>query len=134
MTRKERFKLLQLFGDRKSHTWFNIIFLGVNHLKVKQSYFEDKIFVKAMQDGLIRRIENKYTTGTRAYPSKDGIGYALTWKQFDYILTDRGDECLREELLAREESDFTRNFDRSVSGKYGLDRYAPLPKGLEKID
>ena len=133
MTRKERFKLLQLFGDRKSHDWFNIIFLGVTHLKMRQSYFEDRVFKQAIQDGLIRRIDTRNIRAIRLNPSKEGIAYAITWSQFDYILTDRGDACLREELLEREESDFTRNFDRSISGKNGLNKYAPLPNGLEKI-
>lgn len=137
MIRTERFKFLQLFGDRQPHPWFNIIFLGVNHLKVRQSYFEDKIFNRAMQDGLIKRIDSQETSAIQnnSINSKEGVAYGITWRQFYYVLTDRGDSCLRDELLEREgESDFTRNYDRSISGNYGLNRYAPLPKGLEKID
>jgi len=136
MTRTERFKFLQLVGDRKPHDWFNVIFLGVNHLKMKQSNFE-KLFKKALSCGLIKKIDNRFTLATKnnSLNSKQGIAYSLTWEQYDYILTDRGDACLREELLEREgESDYTRHFNRSTDGKYGLDRYAPLPKGLTKIE
>ena len=137
MKRKERFKFLQLFGDKQTHDYFNIVFLGVTHLKMRQSYFEDKIFKKALLHGLISRVDNKSTLAIKNnfFNPKEGVAYAITWQQFDYILTDLGDKCLREELLEREgESDFTRNFDRSTEGKYGLDRYAPIPKGLQKID
>ena len=136
MKRIERFKFLQLFGDKSPHDYFNIVFLGVTHLKMKQSYFEDKVFSQAMRDGLINRKDTRNTLAIKNNPTnfKEGIAYAITWQQFDYILTDLGDKCLREELLEREESNFTRNFDRSIEGKHGLDRYAPLPKGLEKID
>jgi len=129
MTREERYKFLQLFGDKKPHDWFNIVFLGVNFLKTDQKHFED-IFRKAVEIGLIDRVDNPHTLKVKK--EKD---YVLTKQHYNYQLTERGDECLRIEKVAREGNDYYyQNFDRSIEGKHGLDQFAPLPKGLTKLD
>lgn len=113
MRRLERFRLLQLFGDGKPHDWFNTVFLGVTHLKVHQDEFES-LFKRTLENGLVRRMYNK-----------------ANWKDDDYILAPRGEGCLREEQIDRGgDYEYYKKYDRSIHGQYGVDHFAPLPKGL----
>ena len=113
MRRLERFKFLQLFGDGQPHDWFNTIFLGVKYLNVHQNKFE-KLFKSALENGLVRRVYK-----------------AAQCKDDQYIIAERGEECLREEQIARGGNyEYYKKYDRSVHGQYGVDHFAPLPKGL----
>ena len=83
MRRLERFKLLQLFGDGQPHNWFNTIFLGVQYFKVHQDEFE-RLFKRMLENNLLRRLYKK-----------------AHWKDDEYIIAERGEDCLRDEQIAR---------------------------------
>ena len=117
MYRLERFKILQLFGDGQPHDWFNTVFLGVKYLDVNQTEFE-RLFKRALENSLVRRVYK-----------------AAHWKDDNYIIAERGEECLRDEQIARGgDVEYYKKYDRSVHGKYGVDHFAPLPKSLTPID
>lgn len=117
MRRLERFKILQLFADGKSHNWFENIFLGVKYLKVHQDEFES-LFKRALENGIVCR------TYDRAH-----------WKDDNYKITTIGEECFRAEQIMRGgDYNFYKHYDRSVSGTYGVDHFAPLPKSLTPMD
>jgi len=117
MRRLERFKFLQVFGDGNPHNWFEVIFLGVQFLKVKQDHFEN-LFKRALENNLIRRqFKNS------------------TWNGDEYLITPRGDLCLREEQIARAGNySYYKNYDRTVHGKWGVDHFAPLPKNMRQAN
>jgi hypothetical protein len=117
VTRIQRYKLLQIFGDGKPHNWFEVIFFGVQFLKVRQSFFE-KLFTRALEYGLLVR-----------------LGQASNTKDDNYQITAKGDECLRGEQMSRAgDPSYYKYFDRSIDGAFGLNHYAPLAKGLKKSD
>ena len=117
MRRLERFKILQLFADGKPHNWFENTFLGVKHLKVSQNEFE-RLFKRALENNLVRRVYSK-----------------VHYKDDEYIITDLGEECFRAEQIMRGgDYSFYKHYDRSVSGEYGVDHFAPLPKSLTPMD
>ena len=131
----QRYKFLQIFGDALPHSWFEVIFLGCQHLKMKQTLFEPRIFKQALADGLIRRQDNKETLLIKSQLEQHTTGVFLgaDWKQYDYIITDKGDECLRNEQIKRDgDYSYYKNYDRTVHGKYGVDHFAPLSNGFHK--
>ena len=135
MKRIERYKFLQIFGDDKPHNWFEVVFLGVNFLKVHQFTFE-KHMKQALADGLIRRVATPeiLVILAKMEEHKKGFFVGPDWKQYDYRITPLGDECLRGEQISRAgDHDYYSNFDRSIDGKDGLDRFAPLPKGVKPL-
>jgi hypothetical protein len=135
MKRIERFKFLQIFGDGKPHNWFEIVFLGVNFLKVHQFTFE-KIFKQALDCNLIRRVETPEVKSwlARMADHKKGIFVGPSWQDYEYIITETGDQCLREEQIQRAgDHDYYSSFDRTIEGKNGLDRFAPLPKWAKPL-
>jgi len=128
MTNIERFKFLSIFGDSKSHTWFEVIYMGVIHLRVKQKYFEEKIFKKMLFNDLIKQYE---TDQIKEIKKRDS--YILTWKDYEYIITPKGDECLRNEQIKRHgDVSYYKYYDRSVDGKWGLNHFAPTLKNVPK--
>lgn len=134
MTRIQRYKFLQIFGDGKPHSWYEVINLGVRLLKVHQYTFENDIFTKALSDGLIYRTDTPETLATKAKQEQHTSGYFLgnNWTDYDYTITPKGDECLRNEQIARDgDYSYYRNYDRTVHGKYGVDHFAPLPPGFK---
>lgn len=137
MTRIQRYKFLQIFGDAKPHNWFEVIFLGCQHLKIRQVDFEPKIFKKALADGLIRQVDTDKTIlrKSQALEHKEGIFIISQWQDFDYQITELGDECLRNEQIARD-GDYTyyKKFDRTLHGQWGTDHFAPLPNGYHPAD
>ena len=135
MKRIERFKFLQVFGDGKPHNWFEVVFLGVQFLKVHQSYFE-KVFKTALAYDLIRRVPTAavYQMLDKMEKSKSGIVLGPSWMDYEYQISPRGDACLREEQILRGgEHSYYDQFDRSLTGSKGLDHFAPLPKGLKPL-
>lgn len=132
MTRIQRYKFLQIFGDAKPHNWFEVIFLGCQHLKIRQVDFEPKIFKKALADGIIYQTDNAETLARKQVGEqiKTGIWVGPAWQEYDYIISPKGDECLRNEQIARDgDYSYYKNFDRTLHGKWGTDHFAPLPNG-----
>lgn len=135
MKRVERFKFLQIFGDGKSHNWFEVIFLGVQFLKVHQTYFE-RLFKTALSYDLIRRVstpavELRLREGAN---HTTGIWIGPSWMDYEYVISPRGDACLREEQIARDgDVPYYSQFDRTIDGQHGLDHFAPLPKGIKPL-
>lgn len=116
LKRLDRYKILQIFGDGNPHNWFEVINLGVRHLKLHQYKFE-KLFKRCMEYNLIKR-------EWRAYANKDDY----------YTITPKGDECLRGEAIARAgDVSYYKYFDRSIKGKWGLDKFAPIPNGYKRV-
>lgn len=136
MTRIQRFKFLQIFGDGNRHNWFEIVFLGVQFLKVHQIIFERDIFKKALEGGIIRRVETEKvkTTNAKMAEHTKGIFLGPSWMDYDYVITPLGDECLRGEQIKREgDPSYYKYYDRSINGANGLNKYAPLPKGYKQV-
>lgn len=134
MTNEQRFKLLQVFGDAKPHGWFEVIYLGVHYLRTHQSKFE-KYFRLMLEYGLIYRIQTPKTLAR--YQEKDtvktGIWIGPDWKDFDYLITPKGDECLRAEQIRRGgDVSYYKYFDRSVDGRWGVNHFKPLPGNMRK--
>ncbi len=137
MTRIQRYKFLQIFGDALPHSYFEVIFLGCQHLKLKQKHFEPKIFKKALADGLIVQVHSDYTRSEADLMEKHDSGFFVgpDWTRFDYKITPKGDECLRNEQIARDgDYSYYRNFDRTLHGQWGTDHFAPLPNGYHPSD
>ncbi len=134
MNRTNQFKLLSLFADGKPHSWFETINLGTwSFLRVKrdrkyrthQHKFE-AFLNEALEYGLIRRVETAQTQALRLQKS-----YVIEPGDFAYQITEKGDECFRNEAIAQGgDSLFYKTFDRTSQG---FDRFAPLPKGLKPI-
>jgi len=113
LTRERRYKILQVLGDGKPHNWFEVIFLGVQFLKIHQRDFENLLQQCVVDNALIYR-----------------TGKALTIKDDSLALTKKGDSCLRDEQIARDgDYNYYKTFDRSIED---VDRFAPLPKHLKK--
>jgi len=134
MNRIQRFKFLSLFGDGLEHHWFEVIFLGCQYLKIRQKQFEKEIFERALAYGFIRRIETpEIVTRRDIVQGRMGIQYIASWEDYNYKITPIGDAILRDEQISRDgDVPFYQNYDRTLHGEYGLDRYAPLPKYLKK--
>lgn len=134
MNKDIRFKLLALFADGKTHSWFETINLGTwTFLRVKsdlkykthQQKFE-RFLNQALEYGLVKRVETEKTQALRLQKS-----YVIEPGDFAYQITEKGDECFRNEAIAQGgDSFFYKTFDRTSKG---FDRFAPLPKGLKPI-
>jgi hypothetical protein len=136
LSRQDRFSLLQLFADGKAHTWWETINLGVRFLKVHQYTFE-AMLQQAMNDELIRREDSPTSLALRNQKPADGciVAYLVEKQDWNYILTAKGDKAFREEKIIRDgDTWFYNNYDRSLDGKFGVNKYAPLPKNLQRID
>ena len=113
MTRLERYNFLCVFGDAKSHDWYNIIFLSVHAMKKHQKTIEGYL-KKFLEDGLIKRIDSPEVINDRLKEK-----YVIPPDMFLYQLTDRGDSLLRYEQMARGgENYYYKNFNRTPSDKY----------------
>lgn len=104
-------KMLTLFADNASHSFFETLLLGKVLLKMQDRKFEKRFKRTLLENGWVRRL----------------------WKSWDprldfYQLTSKGDECFRAsqiETLNRGRYDSEairhyRHFDRSTTGKYGV--------------
>jgi hypothetical protein len=142
LTRIKRYQVLAIFGDNKPHDWFNVMFLGVNFIKdcthsnakghnkncgVHQKNVECWV-KKCLADGLIKQVEPEKIKVIKQETFTTGIGYVIGWEEYDYQLTPKGDECLRNEQMARGgDSFYYKGFDRDPKN----DKYADnirLPK------
>lgn len=135
MTRLQRFKFLQVFGDGNKHSWFNVVWLGVQFLKVRQSAFEN-MFKEALAYDLIRRVPTDEVRAdlVKMADHKTGIFVGLDWTRYEYVIAPKGDECLRNEQIAREgDVSYYKYYDRSLEGANGLQKYAPIPKGYQQL-
>lgn len=107
MSREQRFKFLSLFGDAKPYNWFRVVFFGVKYLKVSQAQFERWLQRSIVDDGLVKR-----------------VGKAANYKDDDYIITAKGDECLRNEQISRGgDYSYFKTFDRTPKS---AERLAPV--------
>lgn len=129
--RENIFNLLCIFGDNKPHEWMEVINLGTRlfvnipintkHHATHQAKFEE-FFKKAVNYGLVNKLSTKYIQTIKTQNS-----YQLDEKDYVYKLSAKGDRLLRQEQAERTADGFYYNmFDRSVDGKFGIDRFAPL--------
>jgi hypothetical protein len=101
---------------------------------MRQDKFEPHIFKQALADGIIQRVDSKETIIIHAQMAehKSGLFVGPGWMQYDYKITGKGDECLRNEQIARDgDYSYYKKYDRTVHGKYGVDHFAPLPNGFK---
>ena len=135
MKRLQRYKFLQIFGDGKPHNWFEIVFLGVQFLKIHQRDFE-RLFKTALAYDLIRPVSTP-AIELRLAEMKNytpGIHLGPSWMDYEFVISPRGDACLREEQIARDgDVSYYSSFDRTISGANGLDHFAPIHKGLKPL-
>lgn len=117
------FKFLSIFGDGKSHNWFEIIYLGTIYLNVRQSYTEKLLHRAVVNNGWLKR---------------NNIGPSL--KEDTISLTEKGDLYFRAMSIRRKPEEyrlykyFNRNEESEGLTSFGMDKIAPLPKNLQKID
>lgn len=117
------YKLLAILADGKSHSWFEVVYLGVQYLKVPQDFFE-KLLHRAV-------IDNNWIYRT-------GEGPDL--KSDHLKLTTKGDEYYRYLVIRHLKGDtsYYKYFNRSQAssgvGSHGLDHYAPLPTRYQPLD
>lgn len=117
LKRLERYYFLQIFGDGKEHTWNEVAWFCIVRLNLKPVQVIPFVQNMIINHRLIRRISR-----------------TSEFKQDSYMITERGDECLRLEQIARD-GDYTyyKFFDRTESGPWGLDKFAPLPPGYKEV-
>jgi hypothetical protein len=119
MSRLEKFEFIKLFGDGKPHTWYNI--QALNSLHFKNVFHQqldhlnvDQYLKEMMRNGLIERVDTPEITKCRGEQS-----YALTRNMYDYIITNKGDNLLRGEQMAREGNAFYyKGFNRTPDDHY----------------
>lgn len=130
------FSFLCLFGDGKPQTWWSIVYLGTISLKVHQYKFE-KLFKRMLEYGLIYRVSNDRikTFSKDKLEAKSEFWVGPSWKDYDYRITEKGDACLRDTQIRRGgDYSYYKYFDRSISGKHGVNKYAPIEKGISLND
>ncbi len=116
LKRLDRYFFLQTFGDGKPHTWNEVVWFCIVRRGQKPNQVFSFIQNTIINHRLVRR-----------------VGNYSEYKLDSYIITDKGDVCLRDEQIARHgDYTFYKNFDRTVHGKWGIDKFAPLPKGYVK--
>lgn len=112
LKRLDRYHFLQIFGDAKPHSWTEVGWFCLVRMNLKPKEVIPFVQNIVINHGLIKRL-NKYEE----------------FKMDSFIITTKGDQCLREEQIARQgDYTFYKYFDRTVKGKWGLDRFAPLTK------
>ena len=129
MKRLEQYNFVALFGDGKEHSWFEVINLGVRLFKVHQRDFERKFFKKGLEYGLIKQIPTKEVNRLQINKQnhEEGIFVGVDWRLFNFVITPKGDECLREEQIKRlGDYNYYKTFDRTVDGPNGVQKFAPI--------
>ena len=112
-------RLLTLFADGKSHSFFETCILGSIMLKTNQRKLEQIFKTRLLANGLVRRMHQSWD------PRLDF-----------YVLTGKGDDCfryiqieaLRRNKLTKDNEETQRHyryFNREVEGKFGV-------KGMSK--
>lgn len=123
MKREVRFKFVSLFGDGQPHPPMEQIRFASVLFKVSLVEAQKLIF-KGLHEGLIQwqdtdRIRKIRSTGD----------YVIPWFFHDLVISKKGDECLRMEQIARGgDYSYYKNYDRSIHGAHGVQKYAPGPK------
>lgn len=118
---EEDYRLLSIFADGKPHDWWSTIYIGVHSLKIRQSRFE-RLLQRAAEYGWIYR-----------------VGLAAVLQDDQLQLGRKGDLYFRD-MAIRRTGDFRyyKYFNREEQSQgfseFGLDKFAPLPKNLQKID
>ena len=143
--RENVFKILCLFGDNLEHPWMEVINLGtrlfldspVNGFKTHQAKFE-AFFAKAVNNGLVDVIDTPEVRRLRDIEKPVSGHYTtpmISKEDFNYKLSKKGDKMLRQEQAERTGDSFFFNlYDRGVDTPFGVDKFAPLPKNLKKVD
>jgi hypothetical protein len=128
MRRIERYNFLSIFGGGKPIDYVSLIQIGTLHFanpqnrkdiyigsstfsnaKTFQQVFE-RILYEAIEYGLVKRVENYRTRQLRLQPT-----YQISKEDWDYQITQRGDECLRIEQIERAgDYSFYKKFDRTL--------------------
>lgn len=140
MTRLERYHLLCYFGGGKPIPYYQVIQIGTLYIsdpsqkvrydihitkrKQGQAYYQwefERMFRCGLKDGLIKRMDNDNTNSMR----REKV-YLIEEQDFDYQITEKGDECLRNEQIARAgATGYYKYFDRQVDSKYQDNIRAP---------
>ena len=128
MKRIHRYNLLSLFGDLKPKNYFIALQLATLHFAnplnrsslwgserlAKNAYMSEKIegmFKQLLEDGLIKRVETEAIKQSR---TKDT--YLISLREYDLQLTERGEECLRFEQIARSgDYNYYKNFKGTLN-------------------
>lgn len=131
MSRLERFHFLSYFGSGLAIPYFQAIQIGTLYIsnpttQVRydiritkrnkgQAYYQwefERMFNKALADGLIKRVEN-----ARIKAMKLEEFFLIEKEDYDYQITEKGDACLRAEQIQRDgDYSFYKNFDRTLDG------------------
>lgn len=130
--RQNIFNLLCLFGDDKPHFWLEVVNLGtrlfvdipIQNKQCKTHQVKFEIFLqKATEYNIIEMIPTEYIIKQRTKNS-----YMISKEDYLYKLSTKGDRLLRQEQAEREadRSFYYNMFDRTVDGKFGVDKFAPL--------
>jgi hypothetical protein len=112
LKRIDRYLLLQIFGDGKPHSWNEVVWFCIVRLNLKPKQISPFLQNAVINHQLIKR-----------------VGFTSDLKGDSFIITTKGDECLRDEQIARD-GDYTyyKFFDRTVDGEWGVNKFAPIPK------
>jgi hypothetical protein len=139
MKRIHRYNLLSLFGDMKPKNYFIALQLATLHFSnplnrsslwgnerlARNAYMSEeieKMFKHLLEDGLIKRVETEAIKQAR---TKDT--YLISLREYDLQITERGEDCLRMEQIARAgEYNYYKNF------KGTLDSAKKINPGLFK--
>lgn len=133
------YKLVSIFGDGLEHPWMEVINIGTRYFldapintrihKTHQAKFE-AFLKKGVNYGLIKKVDTKANQQARRQDT-----YMISEKDYNYKITTAGDIILRHELGIRSGDHFyAQLFDRSIDGAFGVDKFAPLPRNLKKIN
>lgn len=115
MTRLERYHFLCYFGGGNPIPWAQVIQIGTLYIadpttkirydiritkrkggKVFYQWEFQRMLSDGLRNGLVKKVENAYTKAMRLQPA-----YLIEEQDYDYQITEKGDECLRAEQMAR---------------------------------
>lgn len=147
MRRVQRFHALSVFGDMKPHRYTDAIMLGTLHFANPQKRMEiwgsekvptgqyhsthfENLIKKLINDGLLALVENDYirklklqNCDHKSHPAESGIciGWQVSVRDYDVILTAKGRDCLGLEQIARDgDYSFYKKFDGSIDSAQKL--------------
>jgi hypothetical protein len=127
MRRIQRYHILSVLGDLKAHPYDQVIMIGSLHFanpinrselwpgeKLSSNQYYSNVFEsmlkKLMEDGLIKRVENDRIRQLRLSNS-----YQISPRDWDLQLTDKGQDCLRNEQMERAgDYDYYKNFQGTL--------------------
>jgi hypothetical protein len=113
LTRIRQYQILAIFGSGQPRSWVNTIWLGVGSMQIPQWEFE-KLLNRCMEYGLIKRIDSVDSAKLRQFNE-----YVISAPSYDFQITEKGDQCLRNEQISRGgDSFYYKGFDRTASDKY----------------